>query len=1254
MKFRYFLTLIASVLVFAGCMQESIDSFESIKLDKTYLTIPETGGEVELTITATQDWNFVETEMWPRVIAYQKDSDGKEIKDEDGNKVIDESKTVPSWLTLKGEMSGKAGETKVVFAAEPTNGGREIELSIKAGNNVQYFRVRQGTMLASDATCAEVIAGVDGKSYRVQGVCTSIANDYYGNFYLNDGTGEIYIYGTKDGDGQYNWDDFNIEVGDSVKVEGPRKDYNGTIELVDALFIKVIKSLIKLVEPTDKMVSEEGETFDVKLAYKGKGVFYTVADECSSWVKIEGMTSKSGEPTKLEPNPADTAIVTVTVAPYDEPSSRTGSIEFSSSLDDAKSVITFAFRQGVAEVSVADFLEKEVGDTPYKLTGKIANLNNTTYGNFDLVDATGSIYVYGLTATKVASNDKSFSTLGLREGDIVTIIGTRGEHKEVPQVAGPAYYVSHIGSTDITVKEFLEKEKSKDVWYRLTGKVTSLKPGEYGNFHLVDETGSVYVYGLTKAPVAKNDKSFPTLGVKEGDIVTLVGTRDRYNDAKVPEEKEQVGGPAYYISHEAGDAPAVPGPKSMTIAEAVAQTDSVLVSGTVMALCAKGFILQDESGIAFIYDSGYSQTYVVGDQVKVGGKPGAYNYANQITPNAKYYEKTGSVEVTYPDPVVLNAAKVAEMKDGAGEDKNVGVYNPFYITVEGTVRVSGTYFNLDIDGVETSTAQGSFYQLTDAQKEELTALKDKAVVLTGYFQSISQSGGVPKFFNVIYLTVEEKEAEGGEEPTEKAARNLAFSAATASATLGQDFTAPTLSGETDGVAYSSSNTAVATVDAATGAVTLVAAGETTITATAPETETLLSGTASYTLTVSAAEVVEPEFEAGKYWIVANNLVAKPVTSNFGYLNVEDAWKSASSVASTQANAFTFTSVEGGYTIQDEAGKYYYGTVYNNAWSKNFNVSATLPAEGAIWKIVKNDDDTYTITNTTQPSYLQYSVSHGSFGHYTTAQSNAVLPTLVKVENAVPAVTLESSLTFEAEGGSQTITLPEGVSAVPSCDNAAFTATASANVVTVSAAATTEAQSGVLTLVLNYNGFAITKTVNLTQKAAPVAGEEVLLDEDFSSLTSWSTSAVTSLEVNNLTYNTAGGAMYGQKGCIKFGKSSAAANTGVKLPALSSLTTAKTVTLTFKAVSSDSGYTMSVAASAGATVGTLSPKAITKYAGGAINSGADSETKLVEAFAASTSEFSVTIQNVTAQTVITITASGSAKRWYLDDVKIVAQ
>ena len=81
---------------------------------------------------------------------------------------------------------------------------------------------------------------------------------------------------------------------------------------------------------------------------------------------------------------------------------------------------------------------------------------------------------------------------------------------------------------------------------------------------------------------------------------------------------------------------------------------------------------------------------------------------------------------------------------------------------------------------------------------------------------------------------------------------LAWSAETASATLGSSFTAPTLSKAQNynGVInYSSSNESVATISAA-GAVTIVGAGTTIITATAPSSDTNIESTASYTLTVT--------------------------------------------------------------------------------------------------------------------------------------------------------------------------------------------------------------------------------------------------------------------------------------------------------------------------------------------------------------------------------------------------------------------
>ena len=87
--------------------------------------------------------------------------------------------------------------------------------------------------------------------------------------------------------------------------------------------------------------------------------------------------------------------------------------------------------------------------------------------------------------------------------------------------------------------------------------------------------------------------------------------------------------------------------------------------------------------------------------------------------------------------------------------------------------------------------------------------------------------------------------------TGKQSVTMAFSASTATATLGESFTAPTLTMSPSGlsVTYSSSNTSVATVNSSTGAVILKAAGTTTITASFAGNDNYYANTASYTLTV---------------------------------------------------------------------------------------------------------------------------------------------------------------------------------------------------------------------------------------------------------------------------------------------------------------------------------------------------------------------------------------------------------------------
>lgn len=101
---------------------------------------------------------------------------------------------------------------------------------------------------------------------------------------------------------------------------------------------------------------------------------------------------------------------------------------------------------GPQAVTVAEFLALSVGTTEYELTGVIEGTYNTSYGNFYLNDGTAKVLVYGLTATKQTYNDKSFASLGLRDGDTLTLIGQRSDYNGTAQVGGPAYYVSHVAA----------------------------------------------------------------------------------------------------------------------------------------------------------------------------------------------------------------------------------------------------------------------------------------------------------------------------------------------------------------------------------------------------------------------------------------------------------------------------------------------------------------------------------------------------------------------------------------------------------------------------------------------------------------------------------------------------------------------------------------------------------------------------------------------------------------------------------------
>lgn len=103
----------------------------------------------------------------------------------------------------------------------------------------------------------------------------------------------------------------------------------------------------------------------------------------------------------------------------------------------------------IKSVTVAEFnAAAESTDVWYQLTGTVKNLTDgDIYGNFDLEDETGSVYVYGLLSEK-GSEKKKFQELvaakGITNGCKLTIVGNRGSYKDKIEVMN-AYFVSIEG-----------------------------------------------------------------------------------------------------------------------------------------------------------------------------------------------------------------------------------------------------------------------------------------------------------------------------------------------------------------------------------------------------------------------------------------------------------------------------------------------------------------------------------------------------------------------------------------------------------------------------------------------------------------------------------------------------------------------------------------------------------------------------------------------------------------------------------------
>ena len=501
MKLRYFIPSLMAVVaaMFTGCSDDNDPTYLSeIRVSQSYVALSTGGGSTSIDIQAAGSWTV---------------------------------SGAPDWLTVS-PASG-TGSGTITFSAAAAE-GRTAEVLISCEGKTQRINIIQGIAQVSTATCAEVIAGPDSKTYRVTGTVTSIVNTTYGNWYLKDNTGEVYIYGTLDSKGgTKNFSSWGLEVGDQITVEGPKTTYNGTVELVDVTVVKIVKSLIKCDSlSVDGVKSDElpvaGGEITAHLTCKGQGVAVEIPASAKDWL---GVTSS-------------TVGATPTVTFYakaNEGGDRETTVVFKTT-DGSKeytSQATIKQKGAIVECSIADFLAAAVGNTQYRLTGVITKVAGAAYGNVYIKDYSGEAYVYGIGAKG------DFEAKGLKEGDVVTLVGKRGEYKGTAQMTGGQLEKS-ISVTEVSIADFLAKEDNANVYYMVSGKIDEIANDTYGNLYITDGTNRLYVYGCYPGWGATGDArkgAIAANGIVVGDKLTVIGPKSTYKGTP------QVNGGVYF-SHE--------------------------------------------------------------------------------------------------------------------------------------------------------------------------------------------------------------------------------------------------------------------------------------------------------------------------------------------------------------------------------------------------------------------------------------------------------------------------------------------------------------------------------------------------------------------------------------------------------------------------------------------------------------------------------------------------------------------------------
>ena len=859
MKLRNLLfAVLAAGFAFVGCEKEVDLGPAKIEANVTSLSFAATDDSQTIQITATRDWMATYDVDW-LAVSPEKGEAG------DAAQTVTVSVTQNDGYDRSTLLEFNIGYVKVTIPV--AQAGSKGEPDYGKGTKEKPYTVA-GAIAYVEGLGADVNSP---EKVYIQGKVSKIGEEYntqYGNgtFYISeDGTEsgkQFYAYRVLYlGNKKFTSKDTQIQVGDDVIIYGTVVNYKGkTPETVlNQAFLYELngenrggdeggsgggtsepKGTGTQADPFNAAAANaalkagsttEGQTYyisgkiaSIKEAYSaqyGNATFYisdngTSGEETFYCYRVLYLNNKKWTDGDTQIKEGDEVVIAGEITLYNGTPETSANKAYLYSLKSSGGSGS-GEEGGIKAVTNAEFLAAEVSTTQwYELTGKVSNIVSTEYGNFDLTDAAGTkVYVYGLTATKVEKNDKSFASLGIKEGDTITIITLRSEYKGSPQAGGttPAYIKGGGGDTPgpggdtgevktVTVAEFLAAPESDTQKYQLTGIIGGTINDTYGNFDLTDDSGTVYVYGLTATDLgygAKNDKSYSSLGLKAGDKITIIGYRGSYTNPNSGEKKDELMY-AYFVKKEAsgGDTPGPGGDtgevKTVTVAEflAAAESDSqkYQLTGTIGGAINDtygNFDLTDESGTVYVYgltatelgygtknDQSYSSLGLKsGDKITLIGYRGSYTNKNTGEKKdevvyAYFVKKEASGED--PDPGTNPGGETGEVKTVtvseflAAAESNTQKYQ-LTGTIGGTIN--DTYGNFDLTDesgtvyVYGLTATDLGYGAKNDKSYASLGLKagDKITVI-GYRGSYTNPNTGEKKDELMYAYFVEKVASG--------------------------------------------------------------------------------------------------------------------------------------------------------------------------------------------------------------------------------------------------------------------------------------------------------------------------------------------------------------------------------------------------------------------------------------------------------------------------------------------------------------